>query len=149
MKKTMNYFIFFIVIMLLFNGEVNAEEFYFCNSESINAFRVIGNVLVVIKIAVPIIIIILGMIDFTRAIMSNDEKAIQVSSKALLRRVIAGVIVFFVPSIVFAILNQLGSSEYSYEELTNGVYGNCTKCLFNPSVCDELAKDLKPSTAKK
>lgn len=136
-------FSFLIVLMIIFISDVNAaEEFYFCNADSVNAFKVIGYIITVIKIIVPIGIMVFASIDYFRAIMSNDEKAISVSTKAFIRRLIAGIIIFFVPTIVYALLNvitpAIGDTKFTE-------YEKCTKCMFNPGSCDtsELP-DLKP-----
>lgn len=148
MKKRQLIYLLLVISIIIFTiPEVSAaEEFYFCNSESINAFRVIGEILYVIKIVVPLIIIVLASVDFSRAVLSNDEKAVSVSAKALLRRLIAGIIVFFVPTLVYAILDMLSpaTGEGSQEQMQSS-YVECTKCMFNPSVCDELKETLPDS----
>ena len=65
--------------------------------------------------------------------MSNDEKAISVSTKSFIRRLIAGIVIFLVPTIVYALLDVLSSSigDTEFNE-----YITCTKCVFDPSGCD-------------
>ena len=85
----------------------------------------------------------LASIDFFRAIMSNDEKAISVSTKSFIRRLIAGIVIFLVPTIVYALLDVLSSSigDTEFNE-----YITCTKCVFDPSGCDtEGLPELKQS----
>ena len=61
---------------------------------------VIDTVLTLIQIAVPLLIVLFGSIDFAKAVMSSDEKAIKTAQKTLLNRVIAGVVVFLMATIV-------------------------------------------------
>ena len=61
---------------------------------------IVQNVVNLIKIAIPILLIVLGMIDFMKAVMSNDEKQMKASQGKLIKRILAGVIVFFVIAIV-------------------------------------------------
>ena len=135
MKKRHFIYVILIAIMMLTTiTNVNAvEEFYFCNADSVRAFKVIGYIVTTIKIIAPLCIIILASIDFFRAIMSNDEKAISVSTKSFIRRLIAGIVIFLVPTIVYALLDVLSSSigDTEFNE-----YITCTKCVFDPSGCD-------------
>lgn len=135
MKK--RHFIYVILgALMMFTTITNVkavEEFYFCNADSVRAFKVIGYIITTIKIIAPLCIIILASIDFFRAIMSNDEKAISVSTKSFIRRLIAGIIIFLIPTIVSAILDVLSPSigDTKFNE-----YITCTKCIFDPSGCD-------------
>lgn len=127
--------------LMIFFVDINvfaAEEVNFCNSETINAFRILGNILVAIKIIVPLLIIIFGMIDFSRAVISNDEKAIKVSTGALIRRMIAGIFIFFVPTIAFSILKIAVDDDVA----KNAESIACTQCMLKVSTCDSLAKEL-------
>lgn len=105
-----------------------------CANEGIkDSFVIIGRVIQIIKWIVPFIIIILGMIDFGKAITSDDEKATNKALTALVKRLLSGVIIFFIPTIVLAILNLV--------DLTKGIenstrFGGCTRCLFNPDECE-------------
>lgn len=135
MKK--RHFIYVILgALMMFTTITNVkavEEFYFCNADSVRAFKVIGYIITTIKIIAPLCIIILASIDFFRAIMSNDEKAISVSTKSFIRRLIAGIIIFLIPTIVSAVLDVLSPSigDTKFNE-----YITCTKCIFDPSGCD-------------
>lgn len=133
-KKHFRYLLLIIIMMIILITNVDAaEEFYFCNADSVKAFKVIGYIIYTIKVVAPLCIIILASIDYFRAIMSNDEKAISVSTKSFIRRLIAGIVIFLVPTIVYALLDVLspamGDTEFN-EYLT------CTKCIFNPSDCN-------------
>ena len=62
---------------------------------------------------VPIILIVLGTIDFGKAVISNDDKAVSKASKSLLTKIIIGVCIFFVPIII----NIISSNNYFYKIL--------------------------------
>lgn len=67
-----------------------------------------------IKIAIPIILIIMGMIDLSKAVMSNDEKEMKGAQTKLIKRVIYAVLVFLVVSIVqllFSALSKSGATD--------------------------------------
>ena len=69
---------------------------------------IISIVINIIKIGVPIILIILGMIDMGKAVASQKEDEIKKGQKTLISRCIAAGIVFFVVAIVqllFSVIN--------------------------------------------
>lgn len=96
-------------------------------------WQMIGKFLFILKILVPIVIIVLGTIDFGKAVLSNDDKAIMNSSKKLLTRIVIGIAIFFVPLIINLVFNMIGSFS---EEMKND-YTNCVTCLTDPyNTCD-------------
>lgn len=81
-------------------------------------------VVTLLKIAVPIILVIFGMLDLAKAVMSNDEKEMKGAQTKLIKRVIYAVLVFLVVSIVqllFGVLAGNGASD-------NNVSG-CIACF--------------------
>ena len=61
-------------------------------------------ILTVVKIVVPIILLVMGSLDFARAIFSANEDEIKKSQSKFIRRLIVGVIIFLAPSILQEIL---------------------------------------------
>lgn len=59
----------------------------------------------IIKIAVPIILIVFGIIDFTKAIFSGNEEDMKKSQKAFIKRLVVAILFFFTPVIVNVILS--------------------------------------------
>ena len=70
----------------------------------------IGTIVNVIKIGVPIILIVLGMLDMGKAVASQKEDEIKKGQKILLSRVVAAAIVFFVVAIVQLLLSIISTS---------------------------------------
>lgn len=58
------------------------------------------NLINYIQILVPVIIILIGMIELVRAIMAGDEKKMDEVKPSLVKKVIAGVMIFLVIAIV-------------------------------------------------
>lgn len=96
----------------------------FC-TDTANIWRTVGYFLLVFKIVIPIILIILGMVDLGKAVISSDDKAISKAAKSLLMRAIAAVCIFFVPTIVSFIIQLVDTSV----EEKNKV---CAKCISSP-----------------
>lgn len=65
----------------------------------------INSYLLYIKIAVPILIIVLGSIDFVKAFIASDEDKMKKAQKHFIMRLIIGMVIFFIPAILNALLN--------------------------------------------
>lgn len=84
----------------------------------------IPNIVTIIKVFVPILLIILGMVDFLKAVMAQDDKAMNESKSKFLRRLIAAVAVFLVITIVQSAFLIINTDD------TNSMAG-CIDCLIN------------------
>lgn len=93
--------------------------------------KFIGLVIFIIKIFIPLLIIILGCVDFAKAMMDGKSDAIPKKFPILMKRFIAGVIVFMIPTI----LNILFGVIDTYSE-TMQKYSNCRVCVFEPDDCE-------------
>ncbi len=90
-------------------------------------FQVIGYILMIIKILVPIILIVLGSIDLGKASLSQDEKALKEAVTKFCKKVLIGLIIFFVPTILDFFLGLVsGVSDVTSD------FEPCTDCLLNP-----------------
>lgn len=95
-------------------------------------WQIVGYALVILKMLIPIIIIILGMIDFGKAVISSDDKIIKDSAIHFAKRLIAGVTIFFVPTIIRVVFNYIGE----FTDTMRSDYMVCVNCLTNPDDCD-------------
>ena len=71
--------------------------------------NMINLVIILIQIAVPILLIILGMIDFAKATVGGDEDKIKAGQKTFMKRFIAALIVFLIVTIVQLVVTAVGS----------------------------------------
>lgn len=60
----------------------------------------IGMIYNILLIAIPVVVIIFGLIDFIKAVMSGKEDQIKSNTSVFLKRVITGFLAFFVLAIV-------------------------------------------------
>lgn len=88
---------------------------------------VVGYVLTGIKIVAPIVLIVVGMIDMTKAIAGKDEDTIKKAQKALGKKAIAAVCVFLIATMVGVIMGLVGGEAYKDD--------SCKKCLNEPWNC--------------
>lgn len=84
---------------------------------------IIGYVIFAIKVIVPVILVLFGMIDLTKAIMEKDESNIKKAQSLLIKRIIYGVAVYLVVTIVSLIMNLIVSDDSSWK--------SCVKCAFD------------------
>lgn len=115
-------------------GEIN-----FC-AKSANIWQFVGYILLVFKIVIPILLIIWGMIDLGKAVVASKEDEIKKATTALAKRAIAGVVVFFLPTligVIFSIVNGFSG------EVEND-YNNCKVCVTNPNgdKCKNFVKNI-------
>lgn len=104
-------------------------------------WQIVGYILLIVKIVIPIILIILGMIDFSKAVISSDDKVIKDSAFTLLKRVVAAIIIFFIPTIINVAFNYIAGFSNSIRE----DYLNCVNCLTSPGEkCDTSYEGIFP-----
>lgn len=101
----------------------------FCTNSGVKTvLKLIGYVVQALRWLIPIIIIVLGIFDFSKAAISSDDKALASATSSLAKRVISGIIIFILPSVVNAILNFIGlNTRSNFEECTSLVLD-----VFNP-----------------
>ena len=100
--------------------------------ELTSPLRFIGIFITAFKIVVPLIIIVLGIFDLGRAAISSKPEEIKDKDKGLLWRLVGGVVIFFLPSIILAFMNLV--SGYSDEVRNTDIqFETCRTCLLTPS----------------
>lgn len=85
-------------------------------------WTIFGYVIWGIKVVVPLLLIITGMITMAHAVMEKDEKAIKNAQNLLIKKVIAAVIVYLVIMITGVVVNLVA----------DGSWKTCAKCAFSP-----------------
>ena len=80
-----------------------------------------------IKIVVPLILIIIGMIDMAKAVTGKDENEIKKAQNLLVKRAIAAALVFLIFSLVTLLASALGEKGAM----------KCANCLLNSEDSDE------------
>lgn len=102
----------------------------FCSQDGVLiTFQVVGYILYIAKYLVPLLLMVLGSIDFAKAVMSNDDKAPQEAAMALARRIIIAVIIFLIPTILNFLLSLINDAS---ELFTDSDFTNCRVCLLEP-----------------
>ena len=98
---------------------------------------IVSVIVLVIKIVVPILLIVFGMLDLAKAIMAQKEDEIKKGQQTFIKRCIAAVIVFFVVMVVQMIVSFVSND--------NDDISSCLKCFVNGDVSGckvDTSKDI-------
>jgi cell wall-associated NlpC family hydrolase len=115
-----------------------------CNSIfTPEALEIIREILGYFRILAPIALIIYCAIDYSTVVISEDSKALAQANSKIVKRAIAVVLLFFVPTIVSAILSLTPFSNSSSDYLCDKSTGSSASSSFIASV---PKKEKKAST---
>ena len=101
-------------------------------------WQIIGWVLWIFNIVIPIIIIIFGMIDLGKAVVASKDDEIKKSVKSLAMRAVAGIVIFFIPTLVGVIFRVV--DDFAADDI-QGQYGVCSTCITDPGDCETAANN--------
>lgn len=76
----------------------------------------------IIKIAVPIILIAFGIIDFSKAVFASDEDKMKTAQKDFIKRLGIAILIFFVPTIVDLLLGLANQVWYFIQPGSCGIF---------------------------
>lgn len=83
----------------------------------------VSTIVTIIKIAVPILLIIFGMLDLGKAVVAAKEDEIKKGQQTFIKRAIAAVIVFFVIQVVQIIVRFVSGNDQNIS--------GCFNCFIN------------------
>lgn len=76
-----------------------------------------------IRIAVPILVVVLGCVDFAKVIVSQDQDMMKKATSTFTKRCIMALIVFFIPSILILILGWIDKYIIDTKDCISGNLG--------------------------
>ena len=108
----------------------------FCQ-ETVKGWRVVGLLLMVIRIMAPVIVIVTSMIPFLDALVKGNTESLFGAGKILFQKLMAALIIFFIPTIINASIKLLANKEYVSDDVLI-----CSNCFDSPSsdTCDDYVK---------
>ena len=113
MKKRKLLLGLLILFNLVFTKPVMAANPYCTGFKS--GFKLAGEFVRALKIIAPIIIIIFVIIDLVKLITTGKDSDLTKSLKSAISRVLLGVCIFFLPSIIEFVFSLVDSWTVSYE----------------------------------
>ena len=118
--------------MMFLVDSFNLDELYKCGNlgfEFSGTFPyLISTAILIIKIVVPILLIIFGMLDLGKAVVASKEDEIKKGQQTFLKRVVSAVIVFFVIQIVQLLVSFISNSDQNVSR--------CFNCFVNGKIAD-------------
>lgn len=106
--------------------KVDRQATYMCGGNTLEGFTglipyVTSTVILIIQIAVPVLLIIWGMLDLGKAVIAQKEDEIKKGQATFFKRLIAAILVFFVITIVKLVVSFASSND--------GNIANCLNCF--------------------
>lgn len=93
-------------------------------------FNLTHLVILAIQVVVPILLIIWGMMDFTKAVVGGNEDKIKEAQKVFIKRLVAAIIVFLTVTIVNLVVNlvaDITSNSTEGGDVDNSKISTCLK----------------------
>ncbi len=89
----------------------------------------VGYVVTIIKVVIPLLLIIFGMLDVGKSVVASKPDEVNKSLKSFAMRCIAAVLIFFIPSIVGVLLDAV----YQTGETDASGWRCCWEYVINPT----------------
>ena len=118
-----------VLLCLLYAPNVLAANITGCETVLPNVVidtkipNIVHTIIVVIKVVVPVLLVIFGMLDLFKGLTAQKEDEIKKGQQIFIKRLISAAIIFFVISIVQVLISFVAADE-------PGIM-NCASCFIN------------------
>ncbi len=96
----------------------------------VKTMRLVGYVLIIVKILIPIALLITGIITLVKAVIDGNAETLQKSAISLIWKFIAAIIIFVLPTIINYVVGLIDNASDGVSD-----YNNCRNCIFDPKSC--------------
>ena len=129
-----------VIAMMVCIMPVHAQEIKVACDEisssiDIKLPNMVSTIILVIQIAVPIVLVIFGMIDLFKGIIAQKEDEIKKGQQTFIKRLIAAAIVFFVVIIVKLLISFVAGDDEQEKTIMD-----CANCFINGVRSDGICK---------
>lgn len=115
-QKWMKYSGLFLVLFCITGSVHAAEETINCGADIIGipvgTVRILNNAYNLLKIGTPLILVVMGIVDFARAVIGSNEDDIKKKQRKFIKRIAAAVLVFLSLAIVQWVFGILASAGF-------------------------------------
>ncbi len=128
MKKKLSYLMLLVMCSIMVSP-VYAKDIQGCGilGSNVQIDEKIANtvhiIILIIQIVSPILLVVFGMIDLTKAVIAGKEDEIKKNQMVFVKRLIAAALVFFVFVIVKLVISFVADDSKSIM--------NCANCFIN------------------
>ena len=106
------------------------DAFTCTNENIVKLLKIAAIGLIIIKIIVPVLLIIIGMVSLFKAFIDEDQGAFSKALSGFIFKLVIGVFVFLLPSILSAMINLINGTDKVKSE-----FEACSTCLLNYCDC--------------
>ena len=130
-KKCVILTFFAVILMTFVTNSVLAANIYSCAGSLGDAMidekipNMVSTIVTVIKIVVPILLVIFGMLDLAKGLIAQKEDEIKKGQQIFIKRLISGALVFFVFILVQLIISFVADDNDEANIMT------CAQCFIN------------------
>ena len=96
----------------------------------------VHNIILLIKVAIPIVLVIFGMIDLGKGVIASKEDEIKKGQSTFIKRLIAAAVVFFMVAIVQLVTDII-------DRQSSGEFWACANRIMNGTAGQEMTKNEK------
>lgn len=131
MRKKILLFVMVLGLIVLCAEPVFAYDIASCESSIKGALidekipNIVSTIITVIKIVVPVLLVIMGMLDLMKGVTAGKEDEMKKAQGLFIKRLISGALVFLVVTIVQLIISFVADEEDKPNIST------CSKCFIN------------------
>lgn len=104
----------------------------YCSETYMKFYELFGMILLFFKWFIPLLIIILGTFDMFNIVINTKKEKNNEKLKKFFKRIIAGLIIFFMPTIIITIFERIGLDKTKYSCMYN--------CILDITKCDYIEK---------
>lgn len=108
------------MLINVLDNEVNASTV--CGQLS-SFLALVGYVVTIFKIVIPLLLIVFGMLDVGKSVVAGKPDEVTKNLKSFAMRCIAGILVFFIPSIVGALMTAVAGTPSNETTTTKDATG--------------------------
>ena len=131
MRKKVLFVVLIVCLFVVGVSPVLAANIASCEGAIGNAIidekvpNLVSTAILVIKIVVPVLLVVFGMLDFVKGITAGKEDEIKKGQQLFIKRLIAGALVFFVFTTVQLLISFVADEE-DKDSITT-----CANCFLN------------------
>lgn len=93
----------------------------------------VGYILLGFKIVIPLLLLVLGSFELGKAIVAQKDDEIKGATSKLVKKLIVGVVIFFIPTIISLVFGLV--ADFNKDEVTDE-YKICQDCISRPTSID-------------
>lgn len=104
-----------------------------CSGDDIVSVQtLVSTIILIIQIAIPVLLIVFGMLDLGKAVVASKEDEIKKGQQLFIKRLISAALVFLVVFVVKILLNIIAPTDKATIwncacKFINGPEGNCSE----------------------